>query len=687
MKETDSPLVLAIDAGTSSTRVLAFDFAGKTVGAIAQRAYAQTTTPDGGVFTDADALLELTAQCLDETLQSVGGAQVAAVSMSCFWHSLLGVGADDAPRTPLFSWADNRAAPLVETLRKKLDEDAAHARTGCLFHASFWPAKLLWLHKNQPELFDGETRWMSFGEYLALKWCGGARVSLSMASGTGFFNQNACGWDDETLSILPISRAALSPLCDAADALNAPLAPRARTREMQNAAGENHAALKTADAIIATETAASTRATPRGGADITIIATVFSERPSKEQRDHAPNAIIATAEDASTRETAQGASSSTFAATRWPQLQNAKWFPALGDGACSNVGSGCVEKRGGERTPIALNVGTSGALRVVLRDFSGAPPRGLFRYRLDAKRSVLGGALSNGGNVLMWARGNLALPQDVEARISAMPPDAHGLTVLPFLAGERSPDWNDAARFVLNGATLDTTPEEIYRAVLEGASLRFLRVLQLLQTALQNEDAASTRATDKEKATPETSATPRDEIGGAAARENPTTCESASFESALSPVKDATTETASTRAPDVSEEIEKSALHADAKVRDAASQNDDANLAKDAALNAASTRAETDFEIVASGGALSHSQTWAQIMADCLNAPLIESQENQASARGAALMALEALGAAEVADFPAERGETLTPDTAHHALYAKALQRQNALYEKLFGAT
>src|SRR5205814_4511101 len=46
---------------------------------------------------------------------------------------------------------------------------------------------------------------------------------------------------------------------------------------------------------------------------------------------------------------------------RWPDLAGARWFPALGDGACANVGSGAV---GPGR--IALTVGTSAAVRLIL---------------------------------------------------------------------------------------------------------------------------------------------------------------------------------------------------------------------------------------------------------------------------------------------------------------------------------
>ena len=48
---------------------------------------------------------------------------------------------------------------------------------------------------------------MSFGEYVALRLFGEAKCSLSMASGTGLFNQNAADWDPETLRVLPIDAA------------------------------------------------------------------------------------------------------------------------------------------------------------------------------------------------------------------------------------------------------------------------------------------------------------------------------------------------------------------------------------------------------------------------------------------------------------------------------------------------
>ncbi|HMO60083.1 MAG TPA: FGGY family carbohydrate kinase, partial [Roseiflexaceae bacterium] len=48
------------------------------------------------------------------------------------------------------------------------------------------------------------------------------------------------------------------------------------------------------------------------------------------------------------------------AAARWPALRDIPWFPAIGDGAAANIGSGCI---GPDR--VAITVGTTGALRVV----------------------------------------------------------------------------------------------------------------------------------------------------------------------------------------------------------------------------------------------------------------------------------------------------------------------------------
>ena len=92
-------------------------------------------------------------------------------------------------------------------------------------------------------------------------------------------------------------------------------------------------------------------------------------------------------------------------ASRWPALNNVPWFPAIGDGAAANAGSGCAAEGNW-----ALTIGTSSAIRVIVAPDQVIPPPGLWLYLLDANRALLGGALSEGGNVFAWMEKTLQLP-------------------------------------------------------------------------------------------------------------------------------------------------------------------------------------------------------------------------------------------------------------------------------------
>ena len=264
-------------------------------------------------------------------------------------------------------------------------------------------------------------------------------------------------------------------------------------------------------------------------------------------------------------------------AARWPGLARVPWHPARGDGACSNVGSGCW---GPGR--VALNVGTSAALRVVLPAPSGphpATPWGLWRYRVDGGRALVGGATSEGGNVLAWCRKHLVLPHDpaaLEEALGAIAPDGHGLTGLPFFAGERSPGWRPEARAAVAGLSLGTGGVEITRALLESVAFRLAEIYDRLR-----------------------------------------------------------------------------------------------------ALAAA------DHLVVASGGALARSPVWAQIVTDALGVPVALGSDAEASVRGAALLALEALGV-PIPEAPAPR-RVLQPIPERHARYQAARERQRRLYDNIVG--
>src|SRR5256712_682058 len=379
--------VLALDLGTSSVRAVVYDAQGAMVEAtMSDLPYKVRTTDAGEVSSEPDALVKLIAQSIDGALKAARKEKVTilAAGVSCYWHSLMGVDRAGRPTTELLTWADTRGAAETRGMRTHFDERAYHARTGCFFHASYWPAKLRWLRATRRAAVRRTARWISLGEYLYQQLHGDGRVSHSIASGTGLLDVNRCQWDDAALRLAGITAEQLSPLSDWDQ----------RARSLR----------------------------------------------------------------------------SSFAG-RWPELKDIPWFLPLGDGGLANVGAGCVSPRWACAT-----IGTSSALRVLLDRKRLTVPWGTFVYRVDRRRYVLGGALSEGGNVVRWFTENLGLKpkKKYERAAFALPPDSHGLTILPFSAGERSPNWRGDARAVIAGLSLGTQPAQLLRASMEAITYQLV---------------------------------------------------------------------------------------------------------------------------------------------------------------------------------------------------------------------
>jgi gluconokinase len=387
--------LLALDVGTSSVRASLFDMRGCEVeDASVRLQQTRSGFPDFALM-DAEAVFTLVVQTIDVLLEKpvLASMRIELIAISCFWHSLMGIDADGVPTTRLSTWADGRAVREVKELKVRFNEAEMHSRTGCSFHTSYWPAKLLWLKHEQAESFNATTRWLSFGEYVGLRLFGEIATSLSMASGTGLMNIRSCEWDAEFIRALDIPRESLP------------------------------------------------------------------EISSQHQTfQHLTDEYV----------------------SRWPQLSEARLFPVIADGAANSIGSGCT-------TPekLALMVGTSGAMRLM---HSGPPPTvippALWCYRADRERVILGGALSDGGGLYAWIRDSLLGSYDwrsIEGYLEALEPDAHGLTVLPFWAGERSTGWSTDARGAILGLTMSTQPIEILRAAMEAIAYRFALITKALE--------------------------------------------------------------------------------------------------------------------------------------------------------------------------------------------------------------
>jgi gluconokinase len=393
--------VLALDIGTSSVRAVVYDIHGRMRAAtLSDVPYKVRTTDPGEVSSDPRELVALIGQSIDGALKAgrKGKTEILGVGVSCYWHSLMGVDRSGRPTTELFTWADTRSSRETHEMRAHFDERAYHARTGCFFHASYWPSKLRWLRATRARAVARTVRWVSMGEYFYQQIFGESPVSYSMASGTGLLDINRCQWDEQALKLAGVAAKELSTLSDWDHPLH-------------------------------------------------------SLRPGF--------------------------------ARRWPELAKIPWYLPVGDGALANVGAGAMSPRW-----LCATIGTSGAMRVLLQRDHVAVPWGTFVYRLDQRRFVLGGALSEGGNVVRWFDG--LAPQNkktLKKEAAAIAPDSHGLTILPFWAGERSPNWRGDARAVIAGLSLGTQPAQMLRAAMEAITYQLVTVTSMMQRVVNRPDA------------------------------------------------------------------------------------------------------------------------------------------------------------------------------------------------------
>ena len=135
-------------------------------------------------------------------------------------------------------------------------------------------------------------------------------------------------------------------------------------------------------------------------------------------------------------------------------------------------------------TKAALMIGTSGAMRLA---YTGEPPAtippGLWCYRIDRRRVITGGALSDGGGLFRWLTDRLkfGLGRDkIEAEIRRRGADAHGIDFLPFVAGERSTGYHESARGAVLGLRTATDSIDILQAALESVAYRFAEIFDQL---------------------------------------------------------------------------------------------------------------------------------------------------------------------------------------------------------------
>ncbi len=207
--------ILALDQGTTSSRAIAFDHAGKIV-ASAQQEFPQLYPQPGWVEHDPDALWNSQIDVARQVVAQVGADQIAGIGITnqrettLIWDRTTG--------QPIFNaivWQCRRTAPMCDQLKAEGFDQIIAAKTGLVTDSYFSGTKIAWLLDNVPSAREraerGELAFGTVDTFLIWRLTGGVNhvTDVSNASRTLIYNIHTGDWDDEILARLHIPRALL----------------------------------------------------------------------------------------------------------------------------------------------------------------------------------------------------------------------------------------------------------------------------------------------------------------------------------------------------------------------------------------------------------------------------------------------------------------------------------------------
>lgn len=200
---------MGVDIGTTSAKAVAFSREGIP---IAKRSvsYPMLHTASDRSELDPDEVLQAVRLCINEVTLTLHPDPPEMVAFSSAMHSLLAIDVDGKPITPCIIYADNRAAAIAEELSRNGKKMMLYETTGVPVHAMTPLCKLIWLRREEPDLFAKAAAFIGIKEYVFSRLFGERPVDSSIASATGLLNSKTLDWDEDILRYISVDRSKLA---------------------------------------------------------------------------------------------------------------------------------------------------------------------------------------------------------------------------------------------------------------------------------------------------------------------------------------------------------------------------------------------------------------------------------------------------------------------------------------------
>jgi glycerol kinase len=202
--------VLALDQGTSSSRAILFDHAGKAI-ASAQQPFEQIYPQPGWVEHDPEEIWQTQLATAQNALKQARAtpADIAAIGITNQRETAVIWDREGRPIANAIVWQDRRTASLCDELKSRGLEPLFRERTGLLIDPYFSGTKVKWLLDNvngaRERAERGELMFGTIDSWLLYRLTGLHVTDYTNASRTLLYNIFDLHWDDDLLKALDVS--------------------------------------------------------------------------------------------------------------------------------------------------------------------------------------------------------------------------------------------------------------------------------------------------------------------------------------------------------------------------------------------------------------------------------------------------------------------------------------------------
>jgi glycerol kinase len=223
-RKPSTPLLLAVDQGTTSTRAILFDALGASLG-MAQRELEQFYPRPGWVEHEPEAIWSDVLSVCRAVLRETGitAARVAAIGITNQRETtILWDRATGRPLHRAIVWQDRRTADACRAISEAGHDEAVRRKTGLVVDPYFSASKIAWLLDTvagaRAAAERGEVAFGTVDAFLLWRLTGGRvhATDATNASRTLLFDIVRQDWDDDLLALFRVPRAVLPEVRDCA---------------------------------------------------------------------------------------------------------------------------------------------------------------------------------------------------------------------------------------------------------------------------------------------------------------------------------------------------------------------------------------------------------------------------------------------------------------------------------------